>query len=162
MKSTTFKRLINLWPPFLLTGIHANQVSPDYRSAEVALTLRWYNRNYVGTHFGGSLFAMTDPWYMLMLMQILGKDYYVWDQSASIDFIAPGRGVVKARFVIEDAMLDEIRTRTANGEKFLPQFVVDIVDQREQLVARVSKTIYVRKKPAKRQDEAATKSVAAR
>ncbi|MBL8507440.1 DUF4442 domain-containing protein [Chitinimonas sp. JJ19] len=150
MKANTLRRLINLWPPFLFTGIHATRISPDYREVDCQLSLRWYNRNYVGTHFGGSLFAMTDPWYMLMLMPLLGRDYFVWDQQAGIEFIAPGRGKVTARFRIDDAMLAEIRERTASGEKYLPQFVIDIVDEQNELIARVTKTLYVRKKPTKR------------
>jgi acyl-coenzyme A thioesterase PaaI-like protein len=150
MKASTFKTLINLWPPFLLTGIHATRVTPDYREVDCDLTLRWYNRNYVGTHFGGSLFAMTDPWYMLMLMHILGRDYFVWDQRATIDFLAPGRGKVTAKFRIDDATLAEIRERTAEGEKYLHDFVVDVVDRKGEPVARVTKTLYIRRKPAKR------------
>jgi len=150
LKANTLRRLINLWPPFLFTGIHATRISPDYREVDCQLSLRWYNRNYVGTHFGGSLFAMTDPWYMLMLMPLLGRDYFVWDQQAGIEFIAPGRGKVTARFRIDDATLAEIRERTANGEKYLPQFVIDIVDEQNELIARITKTLYVRKKPTKR------------
>ncbi|HEY9101780.1 DUF4442 domain-containing protein [Chitinimonas sp.] len=150
MKASTFRRLINLWPPFLFTGIHATHVSTDYKEVDCKLTLRWYNRNYVGTHFGGSLFAMTDPWYMLMLMPLMGRDYYVWDQSAGIEFIAPARGVVTARFRIDDTTLATIRERTDSGEKYLPQFVADITDETGAVVARVTKTVYVRKKPTKR------------
>jgi acyl-coenzyme A thioesterase PaaI-like protein len=141
---------MNLWPPFLLTGIHAKRVSNDYRELDCTLSLHWYNRNAVGTHFGGSLFAMTDAWYMLMLMQILGRDYYVWDQHAAIEFIAPGRGVVTALFRISDSVLEEIISKTAGGEKHLQQFTIDITDQKDALVARVTKTLYIRKKPAKR------------
>ncbi|MDK2126819.1 DUF4442 domain-containing protein [Parachitinimonas caeni] len=150
MKANTFKRLINLWPPFLLTGIHATHVSADYHEVDCELRQRWYNRNYVGTHFGGSLFAMTDAWYMLMLMHILGKDYYVWDQRAAIDFIAPGRGTITARFRLDTATLAEIRSKTESGEKYLPEFIVPLHDQSGALVARVTKTLYIRKKPAKR------------
>lgn len=150
MKASTFRRIINLWPPFLLTGIHATRVTPDYREVDCELRLRWFNRNYVGTHFGGSLFAMTDAWYMLMLMNILGKDYFVWDQRAAIDFIAPGRGLVTARFRIDDTVLADIHAKTADGEKYLPEFVVDITDEKGEVVARVTKTLYIRKKPAKR------------
>lgn len=105
MRANTFRRLINLWPPFLFAGIRANRISADYREVDVALRLRWFNRNYVGTHFGGSLFAMTYPWYMLMLMRILGRDYYVWDRHSSIDFIVPGRGTVSAAFRVDAALL---------------------------------------------------------
>ncbi|WP_432720431.1 DUF4442 domain-containing protein [Jeongeupia wiesaeckerbachi] len=150
MKASTLRRLINWWPPFLLTGIHATHISADFHEVDVELRLRWYNRNYVGTHFGGSLFAMTDAWYMLMLLHVLGRDYYVWDQSASIDFLAPGRGVVTARFRLDRATLDDIRTRTDGGEKYLPRFQVDILDAKGETVARVRKTLYVRKKPKMR------------
>ena len=43
-------------------------------SIDVEMKLRWWNANYVGTHFGGSLFAMTDAFYMLMVMAKLGKE----------------------------------------------------------------------------------------
>lgn len=147
MKASTLRRLINLWPPFFFTGISATRISEDYREVDVSLALRWYNRNYVGTHFGGSLFAMTDPWYMLMLMHRLGRDYYVWDREASIEFLAPGRGLVKAIFRLDDAMLDDIRAKTASGEKYQPRFVIDILDASNEVVARVSKTLYIRRKP---------------
>ena len=153
MRANTFRRLINLWPPFLFAGIRATRISADYHEIDVALRLRWFNRNYVGTHFGGSLFAMTDPWYMLMLMRILGRDYHVWDRHACIDFIAPGRGTVSATFRLDAALLDTIRKRTAGGDKYQPEFTVDIVDEGGEAVARVVKTLYIRRKPAARRND---------
>lgn len=149
MKSSTFRILINLWPPFFFNSIRVTYLSEDFREIDVALTLRWYNRNYVRTHFGGNLFAMTDPWYMLMLMQNLGRNYFVWDKKASIDFIAPGRGVVTAKFLLSDTVLSEVREKTASGEKYLPEFAVNIIDAEGKLVARVYKTVYVKRKPEK-------------
>jgi acyl-coenzyme A thioesterase PaaI-like protein len=146
MKASVMRRLLNLWPPFLFTGIRIARISPDFHQADVTLTLRWYNRNYVGTHFGGSLFAMTDAMYALMLAKILGKEYTIWDQSASIDFLTPGRGVVTARFRLDDAVIQEIRDKTAGGEKYLPQFVIDVTGEQGEIVARVVKTVYVRKR----------------
>jgi acyl-coenzyme A thioesterase PaaI-like protein len=146
LKGNTLRRLINFWPPFLSAGIRSTRIDPDFRAVDVALALRWFNRNYVGTHFGGSLFAMTDPWYMLMLMQNLGSGYYVWDQRSTIDFVAPGRGIVRAEFRIDATLLDTIRARTAEGAKYFPEFTIDILDAEGKLVARVHKTIYVRKK----------------
>jgi len=110
------------------------------------MKLTWYNRNYVGTHFGGSLFAMTDPWFMLMLMQILGKDYLVWDSKAAIDFIKPGKGKVSCYFNISEEMLSDIKQKTQSGKKFTPEYEVHILDQDGELVARVKKEIYIRKK----------------
>lgn len=146
MKSSSIRRFINLWPPFLFAGIRVTHISSDYRSVDIELRSRWFNRNYVGTHFGGSLFAMTDASYMVMLIQNLGREYYVWDQRATIEFVSPGRGTVRAHFHLDEATLQRIREHTASGEKYLPEFRIDIVNAEGQLVARVDRTLYVRKK----------------
>ena len=96
--------LLNLWPPFLFAGIRVQHLDGHWREARVALRLRRWNRNYVGTQFGGSLFAMTDPFWMLLMMNRIGPGYVVWDRAASIDFLAPGRGDVFARFVLDDEL----------------------------------------------------------
>lgn len=142
------RRILNVYGPYLGAGVKVRYLAKDFREAKVEMKLRWFNRNYVGTHFGGSLFSMIDPFYMLLLMNSLGRDYIVWDASAEIDFIKPGRGLVSAHFLVTDAMLAEIRDKTANGEKFLPTYEVHIVDADGELVARARKTLYIRRKPA--------------
>ncbi|CAM3624608.1 DUF4442 domain-containing protein [Pseudomonas wadenswilerensis] len=143
--------LLNIYPPYLGAGIRVLSVSPDLRHIRVRMGLRWFNRNYVGTQFGGSLYAMVDPFYMLMLMELLGREYIVWDKAASIDFVSPGKGPVFADLRIDDALLDDIRQHTAGGKKYLPRLQVDIRDAAGELVARVDKTLYVRLKPQARQ-----------
>ena len=142
--------LLNLYPPYLGAGIRVQHISPDLRSVKVAMKLTRWNRNYVGTQFGGSLYAMVDPFYMLLLIEQLGRDYIVWDKAASIDFIAPGKGPVFAEFHVDDALLDDIRQQTATGKKCLPRVQVDIRDGAGERVARVDKTLYVRLKPQAR------------
>ena len=142
---------MNFYPPYLGAGVRIQHIAGDFREVRVKMGLGWYNRNYVGTQFGGSLYSMTDPFFMLMVMENLGSDYIVWDKAASIDFIAPGKGPVYADFRIEEALLDEIRQRTAGGDKYLPQLHVDVHDGDGTLVARVHKTLYVRLKPRVRQ-----------
>lgn len=146
MRAALFRRLMNLWPPFLFTGIRCTKLAEDWRSAEVELRLGRLNRNYVGVHFGGSLFAMTDPFYMLMLVKALGRDHVVWDKGAAIDFVAPGRGTVTARFRLDDARIEEIRRACADGAKTLPVFRVEVTDASGALVATVDRTVYVRRK----------------
>ena len=137
---------MNLWPPYLGAGIRVEHIAPDFRSVTVALVRRWYNRNYVGTHFGGSLYAMTDPFFALMVMHNLSSDYVVWDKSASIDYLAPGRGRVWARFELTESDLEHIRKMTEAGDKHLHLFTVDVRDDEGMAVARVEKIVYVRRK----------------
>jgi acyl-coenzyme A thioesterase PaaI-like protein len=143
------RRIFNLWPPFLFSGIRVGAISDDWRHAQVELRERWYNRNYVGTHFGGSLFAMTDPFWMLLAMQNLGRAYYVWDKAGSIEFVHPGRGTVSAQFRLDDALLDEMRAATAGGDKYLRWFDNEILDAHGEVVARTRKQLYVKRKPAR-------------
>ena len=144
----TLKRILNLYGPCLGAGIRVQHIADDFSHIRVAMGLRWYNRNYVGTQFGGSLYSMTDPFMMLMLMRRLGNDYIVWDKSAHIDFVRPGTGAVSAEFRLDDDTLKAIHSATANGEKHLPQWCIDIKDSGGETVARVTKTLYVRRKPA--------------
>lgn len=147
MKASLFRRGINLWPPFLFAGIHVTDISADYRHVRVELRQRPWNVNYVRTHFGGSLFAMTDPFWMLCLLQNMGSRYFVWDKAGTIEFLKPGRGVVWTEFRLDDATLDEVRAATANGEKYLHWFQNDVLDAKGEVVARVRKQVYVRLKP---------------
>jgi len=135
---------VNLWPPFLGAGIRVKHIAPDMKSVDVEMKLRWWNANYVGTHFGGSLFAMTDAFYMLMLMANLGRDYIVWDKAASIRYRKPGKGTVRAEFRLTAAQLDEIREKLKTLPKYEPTFKVEVKDEQGNVIAEVEKLLYVR------------------
>ena len=96
------RQLMNLWPPFLGAGIRVKRLQSDWKEIDVEMNLHFWNANFVGTHYGGSLYSMTDPFYMLMLIENLGRDYIVWDKSANIRFRKPGNGRVVARFRLSD------------------------------------------------------------
>jgi len=139
-------RLINWWPPMLFAGIRVTRFSDDLREIDVRLKMHFWNRNYVGVHFGGSLYAMTDPFYMLMLMENLGRDYIVWDKAATVRFKRPGKGTVKATFAITESDLDKIRRETASGQKYEPVFTVQVIDAYGTVVTEVVKTLYIKRK----------------
>lgn len=139
-------RLINLWPPYLGAGIRVTRISGDLRTFEVRMKLRWYNRNYVGTHFGGSLYSMCDPFFMLILIHGLGRGYEVWDKSASIRFRRPGRTTVRATFHVPDDEIERIRREADAHGKAEPTFTVDVTDEAGELVAQVEKLLHVRRK----------------
>lgn len=140
------RRIANLWSPFFGAGIKLTHVSADYRHIQVKMRLRWYNKNYVGTHFGGSIYAMTDPFYMMMLINNLGQDYIVWDKAANIEFIKPGRGTLSVSFVLDEAQVNTIKQLADTHGKYVFDLPVQVVDERGDTIARVTKTLYVRKK----------------
>lgn len=137
---------MSVWPPYLAAGIRVEHIAPDFSQARVRLNRRPWNTNYVGTAFGGSLFSMSDPFWMFLLMRRLGPDFVVWDVAGEIDFVAPGRTAVHAEFVVTQEQVDEIRDAAAGGDKVLRWFSTDLTDDAGEVVARVRKQIYVRRK----------------
>src|SRR5450755_664626 len=148
MKPSTLRHFFNIWPPFLCCGIHVEAIADDWRYARVRLKLRWYNRNYVRTHVGGNLFSMTDPFWMVLTIHALGRDYVVWDKAGAIDFVAPGRADVFAEFRLDEVVLDELRAATANGEKVLRWFETEVKTATGEIIAKIRKQLYVRRKRA--------------
>jgi hypothetical protein len=146
------KLMLNLYPPYLGTGIKIDYISEDWMEIHTSLSLRWFNRNAVGTHFGGSLYSMADPHVMLLLIQLLGKEYWVWDKSAEIEFIKASNQKVTSKIRISNNDLKNIKIRTENGEKYLPEFRIEIKDDDNELVAVVRKILYIRKKKQIRND----------
>jgi len=144
--SRALRRAVNYWPPFLGAGIRVISIARDMKAVDVEMKLRWWNANYVGTHFGGSLFAMTDAFYMLMLMANLGRDYIVWDKAASIRYRKPGKSRVLAEFRLSDVQLDDIREKLKMLPKYEPAFTVEVKDEQGTVIAEVEKLLYVRKK----------------
>jgi acyl-coenzyme A thioesterase PaaI-like protein len=140
------RRMLNLWPPFLFSGISVREISKDFRFAKVRLKKRLLTSNYVGTLFGGSLFAMTDPFYMVMILKNLGSGYIVWDKRSEIEYVSPGKSTVFAEFEVKEVDLDEIKREVAAAGKYLKWFEVDIKTSEGTVVAIVKKQIYIRKK----------------
>jgi len=137
---------LRLYPPFLGAGIWVQRIADDFLSVDVRMRLRFWNKTGVGTHFGGSLYAMCDPFFMLILMKTLGADYLVWDKAATIRFKKPGRGTVSATFRISRERVDEIRAEADLHGRSEPQFQALVKDVDDNVIAEVDKVLLVRKK----------------
>ena len=146
-KNANFIRhLINLWPPFLFAGIKITELSPDFKHCRVVLKHRSFTKNLNGTQYGGSLFAMSDPIYSLMLICILGKRYHVWDKMAEIEFKKPGKTDIVLNCTVSDQMLELIYQKTIGGNKFLYVTKDSLYDTMGNEVASVIRTLYIRLK----------------
>ena len=136
----------NFWPPFFFSGIKIERIENHFKYVRVKLKLRFYNANYVGTQFGGLLFTMTDPFFMIMLIKNLGSDYIVWDKKASISYLKPGKTDVFAEFEITEEEILHIKQQTEEQGKMDWIKEVEIKDCDQQVIAKVEKVLYIRKK----------------
>ncbi len=139
-------RRVSWYPPYLGAGIKLKKVNKDYTRFEVEMSMHFYNRNIFGTHFGGSLYAMTDPFFVFIILNYLGNEYVVWDKSAKIEFKKPGKGTVKSIFEINEAQLKKIKEEVDIDLKKVFIFYAEIKNTSDEIIATVEKEIYVRKK----------------
>lgn len=145
-KHSLFRFLANFWPPFLFAGIKIVSLSKDYRHMVVKLKLRFWNANYVGTQYGGSMFSMADAFYMIMLIQNLGPNYVVWDKAATIRYLKPGRTDLFAEYQLSEEDLSTIRTTLQSTDKMEWTRKIEIKDTNNGVVAEVDKVISIKNK----------------
>lgn len=139
-----FKMRINTYAPYIGAGIKVEHIDLDQGLCVVNMGLNALNKNIVGTQFGGSLYSMVDPFYMLILMHQLGSSYVVWDKSSKIEFIAPGNSKVTARMKVPSSEISMIQELAKEGDAVFREYHTDIVDEQQKVIATVTKTIYIR------------------
>jgi acyl-coenzyme A thioesterase PaaI-like protein len=136
--------LMTLYPPYLGAGVRIDHLSAE--EVRVHMVLRSWNKNYVNTQFGGSLYSMCDPFFMLMMMRQLGADYIVWDKAATIRFRRPGRGTVRATFTLPAEEVARVRALADAQPSVEVTYTVEVRDDAGELIASVDKLIYIKKK----------------
>ena len=133
-------------PAYHGTGGRVTYISADWSELKLEIPHNWRTRNYVGTIFGGCLYAAADPMYMIMLIQRLGPEYIVWDKAATIQFKKPGKCKLYACFEITDDEVQLIQQEVKSAQSLNRVYHLDITDLKGEVYAKVDKTIYIRKK----------------
>lgn len=121
-------------------------IADDFHEVRVKLPLSWRTRNYVGTIFGGSIYGAVDPIYMLMLINILGPEYVVWDKAAKIRFRKPGKSALFIDFMISKDEVAEIKRLAADARSIDRIYELELKDKEGVVHAQIEKTLYISKK----------------
>lgn len=146
IKTCLMRWRLNLFPVFRRTGARLTYIAPDFREIRIALPLNWKTRNYVGTIYGGSMYSAVDGILMVMFINLLGRDYIVWDKSGRIRYRKPGRNTLTGRFLVSQQDLDEVRDRLGDADRFEKEFRIDLVDEDGDVCAEIDKLLHFRRK----------------
>ncbi|MCE9599499.1 MAG: DUF4442 domain-containing protein [Spirochaetia bacterium] len=138
-------RFLRITPVYYLSGGRIEYVSEDFRDLIIRIPHTWITRNLVNSVFGGSLFAATDPIYMAMLMQALGRDYFVIDKEGRMEYIKPLTSAGFARFELSQEVIDSIIQECGAKKKSVRSFPVVIQNDKGTVVARGERTLYIRR-----------------
>jgi len=140
--------LTNLYPALFFAGIRITEITSDWKTIKVSMG-GLFSMTPMGAQFGGALFTMCDPWFMMILVRHFGKTFKIWDKCATIHFRRRGRGTVKATFTITDQQLAFIREKVMAEGKIHLILTTQIMDREQEIVADVEKTIFIGLKTAK-------------
>jgi hypothetical protein len=142
--ASKFDRIkFNFFPAYRGTGARVVYIADDYRKIRVKIPLSWRTRNYVGTIYGGSLYAGIDPIYMLMLIKILGREYIVWDKAAKIRFKRPGKETLFADFLLTESETGEIKKLLETEKSVDRIYNIELADKNGKVHAIIEKTLYI-------------------
>jgi acyl-coenzyme A thioesterase PaaI-like protein len=149
------RRLVNLYPPFLGAGIRV-RARPDLRHVEATLAWRWWSRDHLGTQPGGSIYAMADPFYTVMLGERLGRSYTVSLTEATVRYLKPGRSRLTAEFTLDDDQVQTLRREADAAGMTTAVFRVAVRDRGGEIVAEVVQTLHIRVRRFARRQEGAS------
>ena len=83
---------------------------------------------------------------MLMFMQILGKDFVVWDKAASVKFVRPIVNKVKCRFLVTDELVEEVKHKIEVLGEYTFDLPLKYEDENGVVYAVFTKTVYAASK----------------
>lgn len=146
LKTRLLRLQFNLFPAFRRSGGRITYIAPNLRELRIAIPLNWKTHNYVGTIYGGCMYGAVDGILMVMFINLLGRDYIVWDKSGKIRYRKPGRTTLTGRFVVTDLDLDEVRQNLQDADRFEKEFRIDLVDEDGDVCAEIDKLLHFRRK----------------
>ncbi len=146
-KSTLFKYGFNWSPMYKRSTGKIQYVSDDLMDVRIKLPLSYKNRNYVNSIFGGSMFSAVDPIPMVQLINIIGKDYIVWDKSAAIKFRRPAREDAFAVFSYTKDEIDAIKSTLYSQDEMEIIKTTHLTNKDQtEIFCTIDKTIYIANK----------------
>lgn len=141
-QSRNLRWAFNFWPCIWCSGGKVEFIAGDFKELHVSLKLNIRTRNRVGTVFGGSIYSSVDPYYMLLFMEVLGKNYVVWDKGASMKFVRPIVDKVKCRFLITDELITEVKQKIVEGGEYSFDLPLHYEDDAGTVYATFTKSVY--------------------
>ncbi len=142
-KTWRFRTLMNWYPMFFGTGGKILFWSSNSREVHLRLRRSIWTYNYVGTIFGGSMFAASDPFYILMLLLVLGKSYVVWDKAGIIRFRKPARQTLYTRYLLTDDDIGNIQQDVAANGQTERTFRLQWLDANGVIHAEIERRCYI-------------------
>ena len=147
ISENSLKWLMRLYPPMFFQRIWVKKIDKDFRSIDVKINRSLFTTNLGSATFGGTIFAATDPFYALLIVQIMqhkGFKITVWLKSAEIQYLKPARTDMYYSIKIDDEMIKEVEQAITREGKFVKSYPIEIFDTTGDLCVTAQNEVYIR------------------
>ena len=138
---------MRLYPPLLLQRIWVQNIDKGFRGADVKINRSLFTLNFGKAIFGGTIYSAADPFYALLLGQILRNKNYtitVWLKSASIQFLKPARTDLYYKICITDEMIAEIVEALDQKTIFVKNYSIEMYSKSGDLQSIAKNEVYIK------------------
>ena len=138
---------MRFYPPLFFQRILVTRFDKGFRGAEVKIKKSFFNKNYNGSIFGGTIFSAADAFYPVLLYQVLTHKGYkirAWSHSLAIRFRKPAKTDLHFKINLSDEIIDDCEQVLNTIGKYRRTFPIEIYDKNEVLCVSVLIKVYIR------------------
>ena len=141
------RRMLNLWFPFLVNRIQIISITEDFHEMQVRLKHSFWNRNPNKSVWGGSITSALDPFFPIMLKQILLKRGIITDfysKAVNVQFIKMVKSNVMFQFSISKEEVAATEKELKENGKYADWHSVDGIDSEGKICVNGRVQVYLR------------------
>lgn len=147
VSENTLKWLMRLYPPMLFQRIWVKKIHKDFMGIDVKINRSLITTNLGNSIFGGTIFTATDPFYALLLGQLMQRRGFrvtVWLKGAQISYLKPARTDLHYTIYLGKNDILEVEELLKKEGKFVKAFPIEIFDKKNELCVTASNEVYIR------------------
>ena len=149
LSSVELKRMLNLWLPFMLNQIRIISISQDFYKINVKLKYSLFNKSPNKFIWGGSISSALDPFFPIMMKQIILKkgiytDFY--SKAMHINFLKMAKSDLSFNFIINKKEVILAKESLNNNNKYDGWHIVEGIDTDGNVCVVGKIQVYLRKR----------------
>ena len=149
LKPKELKRMLNLWFPFLVNRISIVSISEDFQQMDVRLKFSFWNRNPNKSIWGGSITSAMDPFFPILLKQVLlnkGIETDFYSQAINVQFLKMVKTDVKFHFKINGSEIGLAIKEITDTGKYSGWHSVEGLSETKEVCVKGRVQVFLRKR----------------
>ena len=149
LTANELKRMLNFWFPFLVNRIRIISIADDFHEMQVRLKHSFWNRNPNKSVWGGSIASALDPFFPVMMKQIIlrrGTSTDFFSKAIHVEFVRVVETNIFFQFKITEPEVINAEKMLNNDGKYEGWHFVSGVDTKGNVCVNGKVQVYLKKR----------------